>query len=268
MQVKTIEIAKIRLDANTQTRVEISEERVQHYHELLEEDTEFPPVDVFFDGVSYFLGEGFHRVHAHNRSKRLFIDANIHHGTARDAFLFALKANAKHGLPRSPADLRKAVNMALDDAELSKLPTREIAKACETSHTTVIRVMKERQGIAKPKEKPVKLKNVVEAPLEVSGNPKSEDPEVEQRSTHDDDMVQELVAENERLQDRLAVSAMDASEEEKALAQETIDDLRQQVKNLTIELEAVRKSRDQYQIECTQLKKQVAMYQRQLKKVS
>jgi uncharacterized ParB-like nuclease family protein len=268
MQVKTLEIAKIRLDANTQTRVEISEERVQHYHELLEEDTEFPPVDVFFDGVAYFLGEGFHRIHAHNRSKRLFIDANIHHGTARDAFLFALKANAKHGLPRSPADIRKAVNMALDDAELSKLSAREIAKACETSHTTVNRIIKEREGLAKPKEKPVKLKNVVEAPLEVGENPESEEPKVEQVSTHDHDMVQELVAENERLQDRLAVSAMDATEDEKAMAQETIDELRQQVKNLTIELEAVKKSRDQYQMECSQLRKQVGMYQRQLKKVS
>ena len=84
----------------------------------------------------------------------------------------------------------------------------------------------------------------------------------------DDDMVQELVAENERLQDRLAVSAMDATEDEKAMAQETIDELRQQVKNLTIELEAVKKSRDQYQMECSQLRKQVGMYQRQLKKVS
>jgi uncharacterized ParB-like nuclease family protein len=267
MQVKTLEIAKIRLDANTQTRVAISEERVQHYHELLEEDTEFPPVDVFFDGVDYFLGEGFHRVHAHNRSKRLFIDANIHHGTARDAFLFALKANAKHGLPRSPADTRKAVNMALDDAELSKLSAREIAKACETSHTTVNRIIKEREGLTKPKEKPVKLKNVVEAPLEVVVNPEIESAKVE-IFPPEDDMVQELVAENERLQDRLAVSAMDATEDEKAMAQETIDELRQQVKNLTIELEAVKKSRDQYQMECSQLKKQVGMYQRQLKKVS
>jgi FtsZ-binding cell division protein ZapB len=264
MQVKTLEIKNIVLDAGTQIRVSIDEERVQHYHELLEDDTEFPPVDVFFDGVRYILADGFHRIYAFMRSNRQYIDATIHLGTARDAFLFALKANSKHGLPRSIPDRRNAVNMALDDPILSKESARTIAKATDTSHTFVSNIIKERQGLVKPKEKPVKLKNVVEAPLEVGENP---EPEVATLPP-EDDMVQELVAENERLQDRLAVSAMDATEDEKAMAQETIDELRQQVKNLTIELEAVKKSRDQYQMECSQLKKQVGMYQRQLKKVS
>ena len=264
MQVKTLEIKSIVLDAGTQIRVSINEERVQHYHELLEDDTEFPPVDVFFDGVRYILADGFHRIYAFMRSERQYIDAIIHLGTARDAFLFALKANSTHGLPRSIADRRNAVNMALDDPILSKESARTIAKATDTSHTFVSNIIKERQGLVKPKEKPVKLKNVVEAPLEVRENP---EPSVATLPP-DDDMVQELVAENERLQDRLAVSAMDATEDEKAMAQETIDELRQQVKNLTIELEAVKKSRDQYQMECSQLRKQVGMYQRQLKKVS
>lgn len=267
MQVKTLEIKSIVLDAGTQIRVSIDEERVQHYHELLEDDTEFPPVDVFFDGLRYILADGFHRVYAFKRSDRQYIDATIHLGTARDAFLFALKANSKHGLPRSIADKRNAVNKALDDSILGKESARTIAKATDTSNTFVSNIIKERQGLVKPKEKPVKLKNVVEAPLEVRENPKSEEPEVS-TFTPEDDMVKELIAENERLQDRLAVGAMDASEDEKAMAQDTIDELRQQVKNLTIELEAVKKSRDQYQMECTQLKKQVGMYQRQLKKVS
>jgi FtsZ-binding cell division protein ZapB len=81
-------------------------------------------------------------------------------------------------------------------------------------------------------------------------------------------MVQEVVAENEQLKDRLAVAAMDATDEEKQLAKETIDELRAIVKNLNVELEAVKKSRDQYQRECTELKKQVKMYQNQLKKLS
>jgi hypothetical protein len=268
MQVKTLEIKDIRTDLGTQIRVAIDEELVQNYHEKLEDGVEFPPVVVFFDGLRYILGGGFHRLFAHQRSNRLYIDADVRHGTLDDAIDFALQDNEDHGLRRSDADRRNAVIRALNDKRYANCSAREIARICKVSHTTVNRIIKEREGLVKPKEKPVKLKNVVEAPLEVGENPESEEPKVEQVSTHDHDMVQELVAENERLQDRLAVSAMDATEDEKAMAQETIDDLRQQVKNLTIELEAVKKSRDQYQMECTQLKKQVGMYQRQLKKVS
>ena len=71
MQVKTLEIKSIVLDAGTQIRVSIDEERVQHYHELLEDDTEFPPVDVFFDGLRYILADGFHRVYAFKRSEHV-----------------------------------------------------------------------------------------------------------------------------------------------------------------------------------------------------
>lgn len=267
MPVDTIEIKRIAMNAGTQSRESISEEAVADYFEVLEAEGDLPPVIVFFDGLNYYLADGFHRILAYKRAERAYVDADVKGGTARDAIKYALQANAEHGLRRTAADKRKAVNMALDDEEWGKLTAREVARLCKVSHTFVNNVLKDRQGVSKPKEKPAKLKNVVEAPLEVRENPKSEAPEVE-TFPPEDDMVKELIAENERLQDRLAVGAMDASEDEKAMAQETIAELRQQVKNLTIELEAVKKSRDQYQMECTQLKKQVAMYQRQLKKVS
>ena len=267
MQVKTLEIKDIRTDLGTQIRVSIDEELVQNYHEKLEDGVEFPPITVFFDGIQYILGGGFHRLFAHERSKRLYIDAEVRHGTLDDAIDFALQDNEEHGLRRSNADRRNAIIRALNEKRYADCSARQIARICKASHTLVSNIIKERQGLVKPKEKPVKLKNVVEAPLEVRENPEKEEPPVAILPP-EDDMVQELVAENERLQDRLAVSAMDATEDEKAMAQETIEDLRQQVKNLTIELEAVKKSRDQYQMECTQLKKQVSMYQRQLKKVS
>jgi len=50
------------------------------------------------------------------------------------------------------------------------------------------------------------------------------------------------------------------------MAQETIDALRAEVKSLQIELEAVKRSRDQYQMEANEMKKQIKMLQRQLKK--
>lgn len=80
--------------------------------------------------------------------------------------------------------------------------------------------------------------------------------------------ISDLAAENERLTDRLAVEAMDASEEEKTAASETIADLRHQVKTLTAELDAMRISRDAFQSENSELMKQVQRHQREIKKLT
>jgi len=80
--------------------------------------------------------------------------------------------------------------------------------------------------------------------------------------------VSVLSEENDRLSDRLAVEAMDATEEEKTLAHETIAELRAKVKTLEAELKAVKASRDGYMQECSQLKRQCAMQRKQLDKVA
>jgi len=224
------------------------------------------PVEITFDGLKYYLTDGFHRVMAHTRATRDYIEANVTPGTLEDAIRRSLSANAKHGLPRSNADRRKSVNMALDHEKWGKLSAREIAKMCVVSHTFVNNVISERSGKPK-KDKPVKLKNVVEAPLEEQPT-KDDLPPAKVETFPENDMVQEVLAENEQLKDRLAVAAMDATEEEKELAQETIEELRTTVKNLNLELDAVKKSRDQFQRECAELKKQVKMYQNQLKKAA
>ncbi len=266
MIIKTLPIKDIRTDAGTQSRVRLEEWLVQEYYEFLtSQDKDLPPVTVFFDGLEYFLGEGFHRVMAYQRDGREYIDADLRHGTKRDAIKFSLSANSTHGLRRTNADKRKSVTTALDDREWGSLPAREIARMCDVSHTLVSDMIAERKGIPK-KAKPVKLKNVIEAPL--AEPPVKEEPPLKLAVLPEDDMVQEVLAENEQLKDRLAVAAMDATEEEKELAQETIEELRATVKNLTLELDAVKRSRDQFQRECAELKKQVKMYQNQLKKAA
>lgn len=266
MKTETIKISDITLDAGTQTRVELNEDRVSMFHEIIEEIGDMDPVEITFDGLKYYLTDGFHRVMAHTRATRDYIEANVTPGTLEDAIRRSLSANAKHGLPRSNADRRKSVNMALDHEKWGKLSAREIAKMCVVSHTFVNNVISERSGKPK-KDKPVKLKNVVEAPLEEQPT-KDDLPPAKVETFPENDMVQEVLAENEQLKDRLAVAAMDATEEEKELAQETIEELRTTVKNLNLELDAVKKSRDQFQRECAELKKQVKMYQNQLKKAA
>ncbi len=80
--------------------------------------------------------------------------------------------------------------------------------------------------------------------------------------------VADLAAENERLSDRLAVEAMDATEEEKTAAAQTISELREQVSIMEAELSAVKASRDTYMRENAELKKQVNYWRRQAEKAA
>ena len=138
-----IQLQKIRLDGGTQPREEIDDALVQHYTEiLLEGKDKFPPIDLFFDGKSYWPSDGFHRYHAHKRAGFLDIEANVSTGTKRDAFLACLKANGKHGKPRTPEERRRVIRMALDDVELGNKTDVEIAIICDVSAMTVGRVRK------------------------------------------------------------------------------------------------------------------------------
>lgn len=78
--------------------------------------------------------------------------------------------------------------------------------------------------------------------------------------------VSVLSEENDRLNDRLAVEAMDATEEEKSKAADTITRLRAELKTANAELSAVKSSRDVYLRENAELKKTVAGLQRKLEK--
>lgn len=79
-----------------------------------------------------------------------------------------------------------------------------------------------------------------------------------------DDMLQLISKENDDLRDRLAIEAMDASEEEKTLAHQTITEMRERVRVLEIELQAVKDMRDAYQRENAEMKRQIASMQRKI----
>ena len=259
--MKSLNLAAIVIDKGTQSRAQISEETVTDYAEAMSAGDQFPPVTVFHDGVDYYLADGFHRLHAAKRLGRASIQANVEQGTLRDAILFSLGANNNHGLRRSNADKRKCVRTLLEDFEWGEMSVAEMAHLCAVSPQLVMAVKQEMEGGVKvstvktnapKKAKPVKLEPVVEAPLEPP-------PAV-------DEAVQELVAENQRLADRLAVEAMDATEEEKLAASETIAELREQIRILEIENQSLKISRDTYQRENAELKKTVSSLQRKLKK--
>lgn len=78
--------------------------------------------------------------------------------------------------------------------------------------------------------------------------------------------ITELSEEVEELRDRLAVEAMDATDDEKLQALTTIKELRAQVKTLEAELDAVRSMRDQYMTESAEKSKQIAYWRKKAEK--
>ena len=109
----TVAIADLRRD-ELQTRAALSEETVTDYRDAMDANAEFPPVVVFKDNEKkrMYLADGFHRVEAMLRRGDKRVKADVRAGTYVDALKYALGANANHGLRRTNADKRHAVEMA------------------------------------------------------------------------------------------------------------------------------------------------------------
>ena len=258
--MKTMNLKAIRTDGGTQQRAQISEETVQAYADLIKDGAEFPPVTVFYDGEESWLADGHHRWLAHERAGKASIAVHVLPGSQRDAILHSVSANASHGLARTQEDKRKAVKTILEDFEWSDWSDREIARKCAVSLQLVQAVKHEhlqgeRVSARAMNNKGTSKKRKIEA---VEPEP----------VIQDDEIVQELVAANEELTDRLAVAAMEATDEEKKLAEQTIQELREKIRVLEIELQSVKISRDTFQNENAQLKKQIAALNRELKKAA
>ena len=107
-------------DLNTrdlQTRAALNEDTVSDYAEAMERGDKFPPVTVFTDGAEYYLADGFHRVEALRRIGKKSVTAELQDGDYKAALLYALKANSTHGLRRTNADKRHALEMAWNARE-------------------------------------------------------------------------------------------------------------------------------------------------------
>ena len=141
-------IAKIRLNGGTQMRAEIDQDVIQDYSEILEQ---LPPVVVFEDEGTYWLADGFHRLKAALFAGRDRIRCEVRKGTRRDAVLFAVGANATHGLRRSNGDRRKAVMALLTDKQWARWSNRQIARQCQVS-CALVSVL--RQAVEGPEPDP------------------------------------------------------------------------------------------------------------------
>jgi len=138
-----IKLSSIRLDGGTQPRAELREEVIAEYAEDMRDGAVFPPVVLFFDGATYWLADGFHRVKAAFRAGRDTIRAEVRQGTRRDAVLYSVGVNADHGVRRTNADKRRAAMTLLNDEEWTKWSDREIARRARVHHQMVSRLRAE-----------------------------------------------------------------------------------------------------------------------------
>lgn len=272
---KVLNINALVLDERLQSRIEIDEASVAEYADDMKLGDEFPPVIVHFDGVHYYLTDGYHRYHAYRRAEKASILCDVINGTFRDATLYATSVNKRHGKRRTNSDKRKAVMTLLDDFEWSLWSNSEIARQVGVSHTFVAN-LRESGGPSEVKYKTsggniaTKAKPATRAPQEpkLKESPKEEPPEIkEDEFDPRDELIETLTKENDELTTKLAVAHMGGTEEEKKEAQEIINTLREELRIANIELVSVKQSRDRFQAENAQLKQQCASYQRQLKKL-
>lgn len=239
--MKTINVAAIRIDGETQSRAEIHNDTVAEYADALESGTTFPPIIVFFDGVDYWLGDGFHRVHAFRQAGRASINADVREGTQSDAQLFSYGVNTDHGLRRTNADKRKAVTGALQHPVSCKWSDNQIAKHCGVSDKTVAAVRASHFGnseVTKPTERTYTTKHGTTAVMNtenIGGKKKAgkaapadtksaptaapEFTPEEQEPSNDDgptlaELVDELQAENTRL--TAEITALAEADDQKA----------------------------------------------------
>lgn len=268
MKTKIIKLEEIIIDAGTQQREKINEEIVSEYSEAMQCGAKFPSLTVFFDGVQYYLVDGFHRYHAYRISGILEVNADIHGGTKREAKLFSVGVNGTHGLRLTNADKRKAVLVMLTDGEWSQWSNRDISKKCHVSPGLVDKLRKEIEVPTVGSHDTKLLKNN-ESEKKLSTGLE----EIEQEITHDEFELIELkesnaalYEENTRLKDAIAVNQI-PDDVEMQSASQIIDELRSQIKTLEVELESVKTTRDGLYIKVKELENQCKWYQSKLKKV-
>lgn len=139
---------KIRLDeidwtGGTQFRVKLNDQKIQMW--IDNKNKSFPPLTVFSeDGEKgpYIGADGRHRSMALADQGVATFEVDIIKGTKTDAIKFALGANNEHGIPRTRADIHKAVSYALNNPEIVGKSNRKIADLIGVCHTYINNIMK------------------------------------------------------------------------------------------------------------------------------
>lgn len=262
-------LTEITIDPSLQMRVKMDETVIHDYAQAMLRGDKFPAIVVFTDGKNNYLGDGNNRYFAAKQAGIPELEAEIREGGYDAAFEYSLTANDKNGQRYSSADKRKAVMKALAYAKYEGLSNREIADKCGVSHPFVAKI-KDAMGI----EKSEVIKTVQNGKEVLMRNTKDQFKKEEVDEPEEEDTVltelshtiQELAEENKKLEARVAIAAMDATPEEKTSATQIISDLQEQIKILEADNRVLKASRDAFQAEASEAKKQALYGKRRYEK--
>jgi hypothetical protein len=134
---QNVPLVSLRLDGGTQSRAAMDVAAITEYTEAIRQGVTLPPLVTYFDGVYFWLADGYHRYHAYRAAGVDEVPAEVRTGSQRDAVLYSVGANAAHGLRRTNDDKRRAVKTLLSDAEWAAWSDNQIAKACGVSNHLV-----------------------------------------------------------------------------------------------------------------------------------
>ena len=266
-----LKLSEITREFGVQSRRKLDQETINNYAKLMGDGVVFRPIVVF--GETNILADGWHRFQACKESGIEEIEAERMEGDIRDATFYAISANNEHGLPMDITDRTANAKKLLLDVEWGKLGLRVIAQKVGLSKTTVgnIRGQLEAEGKLSKSDTRTVVKEGKEYEINVapqqSPKPKAklkEEKPKEQVSNVDtqpensdlqemSDIVMSLTEENQQLKDIIAIQAWDATDIEKEDIEETVKELRNQVKMLEMEVESLRSSRDVYMNQASEL---------------
>ena len=138
----TLPTNQIEATTATQVRTKMHKDVIEAYIHDIKCGAIMPPLVVFAERESqrYILADGFHRLHAAVNADKSEVEIELHEGGMQEALMFALGANAGHGLRRTNADKRNAVKLALKNPEISQYQVQEIADICRVTVRTVQRI--------------------------------------------------------------------------------------------------------------------------------
>ena len=289
--MKKLNLDVIRTDGGTQPRLELDQELVTSYAEQMMDGCEFPPIVVFHDGSAYWLADGFHRYFATKANGLVSIPCEIKQGTLDEATFYAWGANANHGKQISSADKRSIVRKMLLHPVHSKKTNSEIAKHVGVSKMTVGRIKKAMEEVeadtsikhpdSNIKQYTTKEGNTVTVDTSKLATKKTTErkntkpdmssadfgklEQAEQQIKELSDTIMDISSENNHLKDVIASQKWDATDIEIDDIQDTVKDLREQIRVLEIDNRALRESRDMYQTQNNELIRTVNSLKKKLK---
>ena len=135
---KLIFLNEIDIENSPKVRAELNEATAAEYGQIIKQDKKALPPPVVFQekgGKYFFLADGLHRVTGAKIIGDKTMVCEVREGGFEEALTHALTCNVKHGLRRTQADKKRAVEAAL--AQWPKLSDTELSKRAQVDHKTV-----------------------------------------------------------------------------------------------------------------------------------